>query len=123
MYKTKILDDEVLMSLSPNAPFGLTGVYVEFVEKDVNGVKVMTTPNLQWFDESIPKPTKEQIETERARLQAELDATEYQRQRALEYPPLTMLADALYHQQNGDETKMQDYLAAVQAVKDKYPKG
>jgi hypothetical protein len=48
--------------------------------------------------------------------------TDYTQHRIKEYPPLTQLADALYWQQQGDNSKMQQYLAAVQAVKDKYPK-
>ena len=62
------------------------------------------------------------VSTELARLKAEAKATEYQRKRAPEYPPLTELADALYHQQNGDDSKMTAYLAKVEAVKQKYPK-
>lgn len=62
------------------------------------------------------------VSTELARLKAEAKATEYQRKREKEYPPLTELADALYHQQNGDDTKMTAYLAKCEAVKQKYPK-
>ena len=40
----------------------------------------------------------------------------------MEYPPMTDLADALYWQSKGDESKMTAYLAAVEAVKLKYPK-
>ena len=49
-------------------------------------------------------------------------ANAYKDKRAAEYPPLTELADALYHQQNGDDSKMTAYLAKVDAVKQKYPK-
>ena len=52
----------------------------------------------------------------------EWEATEYQRLRKPEYPPLADLADALYWQSQGDESKMTAYLAAVDAVKQKYPK-
>ena len=38
------------------------------------------------------------------------------------YPPLADLADALYHQAQGDASKLEAYLAAVAAIKDKYPK-
>lgn len=48
--------------------------------------------------------------------------TEYQRQRAPEYPPLADFADAYYWAQQGDDTKMNEYLAKIQAIKDKYPK-
>lgn len=52
----------------------------------------------------------------------EFERTQYQRDRVTEYPPLTDLADALYWQSQGDESKMTAYLAAVDAVKAKYPK-
>jgi hypothetical protein len=42
--------------------------------------------------------------------------------RRAQYPPLSDLADALYWQAQGDESKMAAYLAAVQAVKDRFPK-
>ena len=38
------------------------------------------------------------------------------------YPPLTDLADALYWQGQGDNSKMDAYQAAVAAVKVKFPK-
>lgn len=38
------------------------------------------------------------------------------------YPPLTDLADALYWQGKGDNSKMEAYLAACEAVKLTYPK-
>jgi hypothetical protein len=60
---------------------------------------------------------------EKQRLELDYQAKEYQRQRQPEYPPLADLADALYWQAQGDNSKMTAYLAAVQAVKDKYPKG
>ena len=122
LYKRVASDDLVILSLAPTAKFGLTGIEIEFVEEVVNGVTTTTTPNLQWFDPSVTKPTKQQILAERARLQAELDATEYQRKRQPEYPPLGDLADAIYWQNEGDSSKMTAYLAAVEAVKVKYPK-
>ena len=41
--------------------------------------------------------------------------------RRVSYPPLGELADALVHQQNGNDAPMQIYLAKCQAVKDQYP--
>jgi hypothetical protein len=41
--------------------------------------------------------------------------------RAAAYPPMTDLADALYWQSTGDQTKMTAYLAACEAVKQRYP--
>lgn len=74
---------------------------------------------LDWFDGSILKPTKEVLDAERARLQKIADDTEYQRQRAQEYPPVTMYLDAVV---KGDEEGIQAYIDACNAVKAKYPK-
>lgn len=38
------------------------------------------------------------------------------------YPPLEELADALYWQSQGDNTKMAAYLAKVKMVKERFPK-
>ena len=57
-----------------------------------------------------------------AEIQAELDATQYQRDRQPEYPSLATLADALYWSNQGDNTKLDEYYAACAAVKAKYPK-
>ena len=57
-----------------------------------------------------------------ATVQAYIDANAYIAKRQSEYPPLTDLADALYHQSKGDETKLTAYLAKCEAVKTKYPK-
>lgn len=42
--------------------------------------------------------------------------------RAASYPPLSDLADALYWQAKGDNTKMNDYVAKCDAVKASIPK-
>ena len=63
------------------------------------------------------------VDAAAAEIAAELAATEYQRQRAPEYPSLATLADALYWNSTGDSTKMDEYYAACAAVKAKYPKG
>lgn len=68
------------------------------------------------------KPTLEELNTEVSRLQQDYDSKLYQRQRQPEYPPLQDLADALYWQSKDDSSKMQAYLAACEAVKQKYPK-
>ena len=38
------------------------------------------------------------------------------------YPPLEVLADALYWQAQGDGSKMEAYITLCKAVKDKFPK-
>lgn len=45
-------------------------------------------------------------------------ASEYQRQRAEEYPPITDQLDMIYHAGQGGDA----FQAAIRAVKDKYPK-
>lgn len=77
---------------------------------------------IEWNDTVQNKPTKEEFLAEANRVFQEFKSNEYQRKRQREYPPLTELADALYHQQNGDDSKMTAYLAKVEAVKQKYPK-
>jgi len=42
--------------------------------------------------------------------------------RRAQYPPLADLADALFWQSQGDDTKMDAYIAAVAAVKQRFPK-
>jgi hypothetical protein len=77
-----------------------------------------TYEGLVWNDESS-MPTKEEVETEAARLQAEYDATEYQRKRAAEYPPMSDYLDGVV---KGDQAQIDAYVAACLAVKAKYPK-
>ena len=62
------------------------------------------------------------VDAAAAEIQAELDATQYQRDRQPEYPSLADLADALYWSNQGDNTKLDAYYAACAAVKAKYPK-
>ena len=62
------------------------------------------------------------VDAAAAEIAAELAATEYQRQRAPEYPSMADLADALYWNSTGDSTKLDEYYAACAAVKAKYPK-
>ena len=42
--------------------------------------------------------------------------------RRSQYPPLADLVDALYWQSRGDPSKMTAYLAAIEAVKARFPK-
>lgn len=82
----------------------------------------------EWLSDE-PMPSLAEVKAEIARIEAEepteaeyLAATEYQRLRKPEYPPLTDLADAIFWQQQGDNSKMEAYVAACEAVKAKYPK-
>jgi len=62
------------------------------------------------------------VDAAAAEIQAELDATQYQRDRQPEYPSLATFADAYYWAQKGNNTKMDEYVASCDAVKAKYPK-
>jgi hypothetical protein len=111
---------DAIKNLRPASGWGIRGSDIEW-ELDEN--ENLVASNIIWNDSERSFPSKEEIDSEIAKLQAEWSATEYQRQRKPEYPPLADLADALYWQSKGNESKMQEYLSAVQLVKDKYPKG
>ena len=91
---------DAILSLSPGAEVVVRGDEVE------------------WLVPSTAPVTEEQIATELARLQADYEAKQYQRDRASEYPSIGDQLDALFHA--GVFTG--DMLAKIQAVKDKYPK-
>ena len=55
-------------------------------------------------------------------LETTYNSLQYQRDRQPEYPLLTDLADALYWSSKGSNTKLDEYYAACEAVKAKYPK-
>lgn len=78
--------------------------------------------NLVWKDDKQTKPTWDELslatEVYIQELNSKLIATEYQRQRAAEYPPIGDQLDALW--KGGDAAA--EMLAKVQAVKAKYPK-
>jgi hypothetical protein len=95
---------EAIRSLSPNAQFSLIG-------DNYSG--------LDWLDEKQTKPTEEECLAEAARLQSAYDALEYRRLRAPEYPPITDYLDGVV---KDDQEQIDAYIAACQAVKEKYPK-
>ena len=74
--------------------------------------------------EVIPFTPEEEAEWDsmavvHAAAQAALAATEYQRQRSLEYPPMANYLDGIV---KGDTAQVQAYVDACLAVKAKYPK-
>lgn len=80
---------------------------------------VLRGDELEWLDTEQTRPTNAEIEAEVARLQAEHDAKAYARSRAAEYPSIGDQLDALFHA----GVFPAEMAAAIQAVKDKYPKG
>ena len=69
-----------------------------------------------WHNPSVAPVTESEINAEIARLQAEYDSNEYQRQRAQEYPSIADQLDTLYH------SGLDAWKAQIKTVKDKYPK-
>ena len=91
-----------IQSLRPNAQWTLRG------------------DDLEWVDTVQTEPTEEELQAEIARLQAEYEANEYQRQRASAYPSIQEQLDLLYWDKiNGTDNWEQ----AIAAVKTEYPKG
>ena len=95
---------DAILSLAPGAQWVLTGDSYD---------------GLTWLDESAEVPSVEAIEAEIIRLQDEYDALEYQRLRAPEYPDFKDYLDGIV---KGDQAQIDAYIAACQAVKEKYPK-
>ena len=63
--------------------------------------------------------TLEELRTEEIRLLEEYTSEEYQRQRVVDYPAIGDQLDALFHA----GVFPAEMAAAIQAIKDKYPKG
>lgn len=101
---------KAIKALRPNSPFSFS--------KDNNDLQVLDIDHLVWLDDRTEAPLRSEIEAEMARQEAE----KYKELRSPEYPPLSDLADAIYWQSQGDDSKMKAYLAAVESVKLKYPK-
>jgi len=79
------------------------------------------TDRLPDGDEIIPM-TEDEIAINRqkiAEIEAQQAATEYKRNRAREYPHFREYLDGIV---KGDQTQIDAYIAACQAVKAKYPK-
>ncbi len=97
---------KALSSLYPTAQWALSGDSYE---------------GLDWMESNtVPKPTKEELEAEADRLHQVWLSEQYKRDRAKEYPPIVDQLDMLYWDKVND-TK--NWETAIQAVKDKYPKG
>jgi len=89
---------QAIKSLTPNA---------EFVMSD----DVIT----EWHSEDITQPTDEVIATEQARLQAEYDDKQYQRNRAIAYASIQDQLDMMYWDGVNGTTTWQNHIAEVKA--------
>ena len=72
---------------------------------------------ITWHDDNPTNITNEQILAKQTELQAEYDAKDYQRKRAVAYPSIKDQLDDIYH--NGIDA----WKATIKTTKDKYPKG
>ena len=77
---------------------------------------VLRGDDLEWLDNEQSQPTEAEITAEVARLQAEYDNNEYQRQRAQAYPSMADQLDTIYHE------GIDAWKAQIAAVKQEYPK-
>ena len=83
---------------------------VSIIENDIK--------QITWHGDTTPIAEAD-ILAKQAELQADYEAKEYQRNRASEYPSIGEQLDMIYHAGQGGDA----FQAAIQAVKDKYPKG
>ena len=97
---------DALQSLRPNSQFAVRG-------NDV----------IEWLDTEQTQPSKSEIDAEVIRLQAEYDAKEYARKRALEYPSVQDFMEAYTEKEiGGDSTKWDAYKTAYNKVRADNPK-
>jgi hypothetical protein len=97
---------DALQSLRPNSQFAVRG-------NDV----------IEWLDTEQTQPSKSEIDAEVIRLQAEYDAKEYARKRALEYPSVQDFMEAYTEKEiGGDSTKWDAYKTAYNKVRTDNPK-
>lgn len=112
-----IMISKAIKSLYPTSEFIIEN-------EDISKIRwIKNQPTGFNFENGDNKEIKlQELKTEAERLKEIELAAAYMHRRRIEYPPLTDLADALYHQSKGDNSKMEAYISACQAVKDKYPK-
>jgi hypothetical protein len=91
---------EAVSNLSPNAVISHTG----------------TVASIVWISTESLESTEAEITAEVARLQAEYDNNEYQRQRATAYPSIADQLDTIYHE------GLDAWKATILAVKEEFPK-
>ena len=102
MIGSKVIN--AILSLNPDAEVGVG-------EDDIK--------DIEWLNNTTPISTVK-IQTEMDRLDAEYDAQEYARNRAIAYPSTGDQLDMIYKDMKNSTTTHAD---AVEAVKTKYPKG
>ena len=76
---------------------------------------VLRGDDLEWLDTEQTQPTEAEITAEVARLQAEYDNNEYQRQRATAYPSIQEQLDMQYWDGVNGTTIWADTVASVKS--------
>ena len=89
---------EALAKLKPNAKWTMRG------------------DDITWEDENQTQPTEEELVAKTKELEADYNAKQYQRDRAVAYPSIQDQLDKIYH------SGLTAWKADIKAVKDKYPK-
>ena len=85
------------------------------------GFSVIDNKISVWETEE-PQPTEEQIQAKLTELQADYDAKQYQRERALAYPSITDVVVALAEKEEGNDAMWKDITAKRLKVKKDHPK-
>ena len=97
---------EAVLSLQPNAKFVIVGNEIT-----------------EWFDDNIQQPTEAEITAEQTRLQAEYNAKDYARSRALAYPSLLEFVEAYTEKEIlENSTKWDAYVVKYNKVRTDNPK-
>jgi hypothetical protein len=94
-----------LIELRPNASWKVVGV--------------PPTESIVWLDEEYSQPTQEELVQKSAELNYIDELNAYKTNRQAEYPDYAEYLDGVV---KGDQEQIDAYIAACQAVKDKYPK-
>lgn len=76
---------------------------------------VLRNDELEWLDTEQTEPTEQEITDEIARLQADYDAKQYQRDRQAEYPSIGDQLDMQYWDAVNGTTTWKDAIAQVKA--------
>ena len=100
---------KTILSINPNAEVFVGG-------NDIN--------NIKWLN-GTPEISKADIEAKMTELQAEYDANQYQRDRAIAYPPIGDQLDMIWHTIDKDaelQHKFYDFYQTVKKTKVKFPK-
>jgi len=99
-----------ILKINPNASVTVRG-------SDIN------TCTFEWHNGTTPI-SKADIEAKMVELQAEYDANQYQRDRAVAYKELKEQLDLLYHDMVADKgDKTGEWFKHIKAVKDANPQG